>query len=200
MTQSTDPAVPLSGQIQGQPRMVIAEYRGLEYAGEVVGLESSDAVWARSLEGDTYFRAVLLDDRGKVNLDEVQESRISVCILSQRASRRGPDVASELSAIRETQALYLTERGEGADLVRGYLPGQREDLDHQLVADEAARYAGGRLVASTVASKDLNWVFSGTEARDWYQRLAMALLSWAYPSSPVDYAMAGFTQVFLRVP
>ena len=189
MTPSTDPTVSWSGQLQGQPRMLIVEYRGLEYAGEVVGLESWDAAWGRPLEGDAYFRVVLLDERGEVNSDELRDSRIAVCVPSRRAAMRGPDVTSELSAIRETQALYHTKRGEGADLVRGYLRDQREDLEHRLVADEAARYAGGRIVSPTVFPNDLDWVFAGTDAGEWYRRLAMALLSWAYPSPPVDSDM-----------
>ncbi len=186
MTASPSHGMARGGGPSREPCPLTVEHMGLEYVGEVVALERWDAQWGRPLEGDAYFRVVLLNDRGEVNPDELQDSRIAVCIPSRRASRRGPDVTSELSAIRETQALYLTERGEGADIVRGYLRDQREDLERRLVADEAARYAGGRIVSPTVFPNDLDWVFAGADAGEWYRRLAMALLSWAYPSPPVD--------------
>ena len=186
MTGPTDPTGPGAGRLLGQPRAFVVEYHGLEYTGEVVSLESWDAACGEPLGGDAYFRIVLLDERGEVAADEVPDSRIVVCIPSRSVSRRGPDVASDLSAIRETQALYLTERGEGANLVRGYLRDQREDLERRLVADEAARYAGGRIVSPTVFPDDLDWIFAGNDPGEWYRRLATALLSWAYPAVPVD--------------
>ena len=186
MTASPDPVVPWNGRLSGEPSPLTVEHMGLEYTGELVGLGRWEARWGRPLESDAYFRIVLLEERGEVEPEEVQDSRIAVCIPSRNPSRRRADVTSERSAIRETQALYLTGRSGRGDVIRGYLAGQLEDLEQKVISEEAARYAAGRIVSPTIFSDDIDWIFAGGAPAEWHRRLARTLLSWAYPSLPID--------------
>ena len=73
--------------------------------------------------------------------------------------------------------------------VRSYVERRREELEGQLVSDEAARYARGHIESPTIFGEDTGNLFVGPEPAAWFRRLAGALLSWAYPASPLDYSL-----------
>lgn len=169
----------------GEPQPFTVAHRGLQYKGEIILSDQWRAQWGLPLEQDVYFRIVVLRYRRRVPTSEIQDSRTAVCIPSKGPSRAGGELAKELGTIRETQALYVTRRDQGG-FVRSYLEEQRERLESQLLSEEAARYAGGRIESPTVFDQDIDWFFAGSHPDLWFQRLAGALLSWVYPSLPVE--------------
>lgn len=68
--------------LPGVPRSLTAIHGGLQYTGEVVLLDQWDPEWGRSLEGDVYFRVVLLRSRRQLPRGAVHDSRIAACALS----------------------------------------------------------------------------------------------------------------------
>ena len=169
-----------------EPQPFAVPYGGLQYMGEVVLSERWDPEWGRTLGGDLYFRIVLLRNRRHFPSSDIQDSRIAVCIPGRRPSRGRAQVGRELTALRETQALYLTRRDPDTTFLRNYLERQREELESQLASEEAALYAGGHIESPSVVSEDMGEYFAGPDPALWFQRLARGLLSWAYPALPLD--------------
>ena len=175
--------------LPGVPRSLTAIHGGLQYTGEVVLLDQWDPEWGRSLEGDVYFRVVLLRSRRQLPRGAVHDSRMAACVPGRRSPRGRSEVGRELTAIRETQATYRTLRDPQDSPVRGYLERQREELEGRLLAEEASLYASGYVESPTGFSKDLGGYFADPEPTRWFQGLAETLLSWAYPSLPLDSAL-----------
>ena len=172
-----------------EPQPFSVSYGGLEYTGEAVLLDHWDPVWGRALEGDVYFRIVLLWHRRQVPSSDVQDSRIAVCIPSRGPARGGGQVGRELTALRETQVLYRTGKDPSSVPIQRYLRGQQEDLEGQLLGEEAARYAGGHIESPTNFSGGLCDIFAGPEPGIWIQRISDALLSWAYPDLAINSSL-----------
>ena len=83
----------------------------------------------------------------------------------------------------------MTGRHPETGFIRSYMESQREQLEGQLVGEEAARYAAGSIESPTVFSEDIDWFFAGSEPAAWFQRLGSALLSWAYPLLPLESSL-----------
>ena len=107
MASPQEPGLPFYLQPVGKPEPSTVAYQGLTYPGEVVLSDRWDPTWGRPLEGDAYFRIVLLRQRRHVAPSDVQDSRIAVCIPGKRPSRGRGHLGKELGALRETQALYI---------------------------------------------------------------------------------------------
>ena len=58
-----------------------------------------------------------------------------------------------------------------------------------MVEGEAARYASGQIQSPTIFREDIAEFFAGPEPDAWFQRLASALLFWAYPALPLDASL-----------
>ena len=173
----------------GEPRPLIVASQGLQYLGETVRLDRWDPAWGWTLDGDLYFRIVLLRNRRPVPLSDIQDSRIAVCIPGRRLSKGYANVGKELTAVRETQALYLTQRDPKTAYIRNYLETQREELEGRMISEEMSRYASGHIESHAVLSEDIGEFFSDSEPVAWLHKLADALLCWAYPSLPLESAL-----------
>ncbi len=184
------PGLPFSLFPSGEPKPLTFFHQGLQYRGEAIHSSRWDPAWGRTLEEDVYFRIVFLRNSRQVPSSDIQDSRIAVCIPGRRPSRGQGPADRELMAIRETQALYLTQRDPETSFIRGHLARQREALESQLASEEAARYGRGHIESPTVFQPgDIGEFFIGPDPADWYQRIASALLSWAYPALPLSPAL-----------
>ena len=173
----------------GEPQPFGVTFRGLRYRGEVIRSDHWDPDWGLPLEGDDYFRIVLLGYRRQVVSGDIHDSRIAVCIPGRRPSREQQHVDSELTTTRETQALYVTQRRPDTEVVRKYLERQGEELEVRLATEEAARYARGRIESPTVFASGIQEYFASPDLDTWFDGIAIALLSWAYPALPVDSSL-----------
>lgn len=170
----------------GEPQPFSVAHHGVVYKGEVVRSNEWDALWGQPLQGDTYFRIVLLSERENVPVKDVQDSRIAVCIPGRGPSKGRGQVSRELRAIRESQAMYLTQRDQESSPIRSYLERQREELEGRLASQEASRYVSGHIVSPAVLSESPDSLFAGPDPAAWFQRLASTLLTWAYPAIPLE--------------
>ena len=174
---------------EGEPQPLIVAHQGLIYNGEVILLNRWNATWGQPLQEDVYFHIVLLRNRAQVPSSEVLDSRIAVCIPGKRASRGRGHVARDLASLRETQALYITQRAPESAYMHSYLEGRRGELESRLGEEEAARYSGGNIVSPTVLGEDIGRFLSGPEPSAWFQNIAGVLFSWAYPALPLDFSL-----------
>ena len=168
------------------PQALTVAHQGLQYKGEVVLSEHWDPAWGHPLEGDVYFRVVLLEGRRRVPPADIQDSRIAVCIPSRGRPRARGNLERELTAIREAQALYLTQRRPETDFVRSYVEKQRDELEQKLLEETVARYASGLIESPTSFGEDIGEFFSDPSPESWLRKVAGALLSWAYPVLPIE--------------
>ena len=173
----------------GEPRPLTVPHQGLQYRGEVVLSDHWDPAWGQPLEGDVYFRIILLRHRRQAPSSDIQDSRIAVCIPGRGPSRGRGHAGRELTALRETQALYITQRDPETAFIRSYLTRQREELEAPLVSEEAGRYASGHIESPTIFSEGIREFFTSPDPTTWFQMIAGALLSWAYPALPLESSL-----------
>ena len=189
MTIYGEPRVWLEEFPLGEPQAFAHDYLGLRYAGEVIRANSWDPVWGERLAGELYFRIVLLLRRQgapTARRSEVQDARIAVCTPGAGISRQRGRLTGELTTIRETQALYLTQRDAETELIRTTLRRRQEGLEQQLMSEESLRYSSGSVVSGPERVAYPGNPFIGMDPLGWFGSIAGWLLSEAYPSRPIQ--------------
>ena len=134
---------PLRSSPTETPQTVIVVHQGLQYAGEVITADQWSDEWGQAPEGDTYFRIGLLRQRRRPSSPEIEDSRIAVCVPRRGALSARGRVGSQLSGIKDAQALYRTQADSLRDPIGAYLGRQQEELENRMMAEEGARYASG---------------------------------------------------------
>ena len=188
MTIYGEPRVWLEEFPLGEPQAFAHDYLGLRYPGEVIRANRWDPVWGETLTGEVYFRIVLLLRRQgppTARRSEVQDPRIAVCTPGAGISRQRGRLTGELSTIRETQALYLTQRDAETDLIRSTLRRRQEGLEQQLMSEESLRYSSGSVVAGPERAPYPGDPFVDMDPIGWFGSIAEWLLSQSYPSLPI---------------
>ena len=172
----------------GWPQPLAVPHLGLVYRGEVIHGEHWDPAWGKLLNGDQFFRIVLLRHPKDLSADAIHDSRIAVCVPGKGPPRGSGQARKELLALREVQALYFTRRAPETAPIVDHLKQQQDKLESQFTVEEAARYARGHIESPTVFSDGPGAFFTGPEPATWFHKLAAALLDWAYPRLPLDSA------------
>jgi len=191
MTIYGEPRVWLEEFPLGEPQAFAHDYLGLRYPGEVIRANSWDPVWGEPLTGELYFRIVLLLRRPggpSARRPEVRDLRIGVCTPGAGISRQRGRITGELTTIRETQALYLTQRDAETELIRSTLRRRQEGLEQQLMSEESLRYSSGSVVSGPERVAYPGNPFVGMDPIGWFGSIAGWLLSQAYPSRPIQSA------------
>ena len=189
MTIYGEPRVWLEEFPLGEPQAFAHDYLGLRYPGEVIRANSWDPVWGEPLTGEVYFRIVLLLRRQgapTARRSEVHDARIAVCTPGAGISRQRGRLSGELTTIRETQALYLTQRDAETELIRTTLRRRQEGLEQQLMSEESLRYSSGSVVSGPERVAYPGNPFGGMDPLGWFGSIAGWLLSEAHPSRPIQ--------------
>ncbi len=189
MTIYGEPRVWLEELPLGEPQAFAHDYLGLRYPGEVIRANSWDPVWGEPLAGELYFRIVLLLRRQgapTARRSEVHDAGIAVCTPGAGISRQRGRLTGELTTIRETQALYLTQRDAETELIRTTLHRRQEGLEQQLMSEESLRYSSGSVVSGPDRVAYPGNPFVGMDPLGWFGSIAEWLLSEAYPSRPIQ--------------
>ncbi|MCH7620916.1 MAG: hypothetical protein IH870_03365 [Chloroflexi bacterium] len=189
MTIYGEPRVWLEEFPLGEPQAFAHDYLGLRYPGEVIRANSWDPVWGEPLTGELYFRIVLLLRRQgapTARRSEVHDARIAVCTPGAGVSRQRGRLTGELTTIRETQALYLTQRDAETELIRTTLRRRQEGLEQQLMSEESLRYSSGSVVSGPERVAYPGNPFVGMDPIGWFGSIAGWLLSEAYQSRPIQ--------------
>jgi len=189
MTIYGEPRVWLEEFPLGEPQAFAHDFRGLRYPGEVIRANSWDPVWGEPLTGDLYFRIVLLLTRpgaSTARRSEVHDARIAVCTPGAGISRQRGRLTGELTTIRETQALYLTQRDAETELIRTTLRRRQEGLEQELMSEESLRYSSGSVASGPERAAYPGNPFVGMDPVGWFGSIAGWLLSEAYPARPIQ--------------
>ena len=188
MTLYGEPRVWLEQFPPDEPIPYIHDHLGLRYPGVVVRAEHWSSLWGNPLEGEVYFRVVLLHQRRGGLRPAIQDPRVVVCLPAAGLSRRRSRLAGEVSTTRETQAAYLTQRDTEADLIRRNLQHRLLGLEEQILAEDSVRYSEGQLITGRERQPDPASVFAGLDPSAWFSRLAGWVLAEAYPRLPLEGA------------
>ena len=188
--------------LYGEPRVWLGQFPlgervpfgithlGLEYPGEVVRAETCSPRWGLPLNGEVYFRVVLLRQRRGGVDPVIQDPRIAVCLPAAGVYRLRSQLAMEVSTTRETQAVYLTQQDTEAELIRQTLRRRLDELEDQLLGEDSVRYAEGQVMAQQTRENDPGPqpanIFGGIDPNGWFSRLASWLLAKSYPQMPLD--------------
>ena len=186
MTSYGEPRVWLQEFPHGQPVAFQCDHLGLQYNGEVIRADRWSPAWGNPLAGETHFRIVLLRQRRGAAVPAVSDPRIALCLPASGLARRRNRLSQEMSTIRETQAVYLTQRDAESELIRTTLQRRQESVEQQLLGQDAVRYSGGQVITASGATPDPATIFAGLDPFAWFSRLGGWLLSIAYPTLPID--------------
>ena len=186
MTLYGEPEVWLERFPLREPSSLACDHLGLRYTGEVIRADRWSSSWGAPLEGDTFFRVILLRQRRAEFSPDIRDSRIAVCLPGAGLSRQHSRLTGELATTRETRAVYLSQRDTQADLIRRTLQRRQQDLEEQLLAEESMRYSDGRILTSSDCEDSPAPFFAGLDPEAWFCRIAGWLLARAYPTLPID--------------
>ena len=186
MTLYGEPEVWLEQFPLREPQTVSRDHLGLRYTGEVIRADRWSSSWGAPLEGDTFFRVILLRQRRAEFNPEIRDARIAVCLPGTGISRQHSRLTGELATTRETRAVYLSQRDTQADLIRRTLQRRQQELEEQLLDEESIRYSEGRILTGTDCDDSPAPFFTGLDPAAWFSRIAGWLLVRAYPTLPID--------------
>ena len=184
MTLYGEPEVWLEQFPLREPRALACDHLGLRYPGEVIRADRWSPSWGAPLEGNTFFRVILLRQRRAEFSPDIRDSRIAVCLPRAGLSRQHSRLTGELATTRETQAVYLSQRDTQADLIRRTLKRRQQELEEQLLAEDSMRYSDGRVLTSSDCAGPPAPFFAGLDPVAWFCRIAGWLLARAYPLYP----------------
>ena len=186
MTLYGEPEVWLEQFPLREPRSLACDHLGLRYAGEVIRADRWSSSWGAPLEGDTFFRVILLRQRRAEFSPDIRDSRIAVCLPGAGLSRQHSRLTGELATTRETQAVYLSQRDTQADLIRRTLQRRQRELEEQLLAEDSMRFSDGRILTSSDYEDSPAPFFAGPDPVAWFCRIAGWLLARAYSTLPIN--------------
>ena len=187
MTLYGEPEVWLEQFPLRERRSLTCDHLGLRYAGEVIRADRWSSSWGAPLEGDIFFRVVLLRQRRADFSPDIRDSRIAICLPGTGLSRQHSRLTGELATTRETQSVYLSQRDTQADLIRRTLQRHQQELEEQLLAEDSIRYSDGRILTSSDCGDSPASFFAGLDPVAWFGRIAGWLLVRAYPTLPINH-------------
>ena len=176
ITFLTDPA--------DQPTPWRVVHAGLEYPGEVVAARRWDPQWGERLQGDRFFRIILLTEpQGDVT---VEDQRIAACVPRISGAGARDDIDRGLRSISEARSLYRAGRQPDTGQLQSFLAGQEASLRERLLREMAGAYASGSIITTPELTLDPTRLFDGPTPSNWFVAVGELLLRHAYPSPPVD--------------
>ena len=193
MTLYGEPEVWLEQFPLREPKSIECDHLGLRYTGEVIRADRWSSSWGAPLEGDTFFRIILLRQRRSEFSPDIRDPRIAVCLPGAGLSRQHSRLTGELATTRETRAVYLSQRDTQADLIRRTLQRRQQELEEELLAEESIRYSDGRVLTMSTESTGPDHenspaaFFTGLDPASWFCRIAGWLLARAYPTLPINH-------------
>ena len=156
--------------LPGQPYPSATTYQGLRYPGEVIFSEQWDSSWGTLLRGHQFFRIVFLGTHQQVPSEDLQDSRIAVCVPSA-SGRREQERKRERLIIREVRSRY------GLPVA-----------DPSLLEEERQTYNSGTILTRGGIDEGLQTSFESSLLSDWVSSLSLSLLVWTYPQLPIQGA------------
>ena len=153
--------------LPGQPYPSATTYQGLLYPGEVLFSEQWDSSWGAVLRGHEFFRIVFLGTHQQVPPEDIQDSRIAVCVPST-GGRREQERKRERLVIRDVRSRYG-------------LPSP----DTSLLEEERQTYTSGTILTHGGIDKGLKTSLQSPLPSDWVSSLSLSLLAWTYPQLPI---------------
>ena len=186
MTSYGEPRAWLEEFPLGQAVPFYCDHLGLRYQGEVIRADRWLPAWGEPLGQDTFFRIVLLQQRGRQRSPKIQDSRIALCIPATGLSRRRSRYSNEMATIRETLGAYRIQRDTEGELIRTTLQCRLEETEEQLWGEESVRFSQGDIITNSSQKPDPAAVFAGLTPEPWFSRLGQSLLAGAYPDLPID--------------
>ena len=169
------------------PQASACTHLGIQYPGEVIVADRWRAEWGAPLKGNVYFRVVLLRSRQSIPRDAIQDSRIAACVPGGAPERQRKKLDSELRTIREVRAQYGASSDLRRSVVHQALERREEEVQDLLEVAQAQRYREGVIHSPTAAAAlSPGEVFRGDHPEDWCLKIAEVLLSWAYPTLPLN--------------
>ena len=184
MTPEPNPL--FGGAPLGEPQGWHASHLGLDCPGEVVVAEQWNDRWRQPLQGDMYFRLVLLLGSQGVESARLQDPHIVVCLPDLASLEEAHRLGREQQSLREAQATYeIAQRPDLLPLGRS-LGEQQEHLGQQARQVYLQVLVQGSVVTSQMQTPVQETLTEPGAIEDLVDRLVGWLLAGATPSLPLD--------------
>ena len=175
-------------QVFGQPQPWAVHHRGVEQEGEVIVAERVNPAWGRRPEGGLGFRLVFFTVPRRISSVRIEDPRIAMAVPRRSPLQVRPSLDSEIKAIHEARARYVTARDPDALALRRSMEEREVSVRGELARQFAVSFAQGRIYTYPGVSVRPRDIFEGDTPEAWADRLASAVLSLAYPSPLFDHS------------
>lgn len=166
-----------------------AEFRRLEYNGEVIVATRWQPEWGRPLREDKHFRIVFLTGHvpEAVRPADLEDPRIAVVIPAPLANDAYA-AAAEYLALQNMERDYRDRTGPEAEKVREWLRSRRNSLLADLPARQMNLYRAATVVTRDGLAVDMREAMGMSSTDRRVQYIVERLLAAAYRELPVDDA------------
>ena len=158
------------------PVRLSAGHNGIWYAGELWRASKWRAEFGAQLNGRVHFRVVILDEPGLLDLSDLQDPRIAVCMPAGR-----PVAAEtherELRVLRDAKAAYAVQD----EPARRSVEAREAWLAAHVAAGRAAQLERGSVISAPPLEVEPGSLFNGRDDRAWAARIGSQLLRRSYP-------------------
>ena len=168
----------------GSVTPVTGVHLGIEYRGEVIRVTRWSSHLGRAPGQGAHFKIVLVRDRPKNGIPKISDANVAICVPSSRPGRHANRIIGEITAAK--QAAYLTRRDVDAAAINSALKQRQDDLEGQLIAEEAERFSKGDIFVNEGPGPEPSEIYGDGGPMQWIDELARWLLARSYPSLPFD--------------
>jgi hypothetical protein len=175
-----------SGYKFDERKSATVEFRKLEYPGEVIVTRRWRAEYGENVTNDLHFRIVVLTRPESIDVKEIQDFRIGVCVPSS-LTETAREAARDHLALSAMEEAYRDKTGSEAEQIRSWLfQNKRPEVVRDLLGKQLGIYRNGTIITAHQLGIDEKKVFSLNKIDKVLDQLVPTILADAYAKPVVD--------------
>ncbi|GFP32117.1 hypothetical protein HKBW3S42_00422 [Candidatus Hakubella thermalkaliphila] len=174
-----------SGYKFDERKRATVEFRKLEYPGEVIVTRRWRAEYGENVTNDLHFRIVILTGPESIDVKEIKDFRIGVCVPSS-LTEAARDAARDYLALSEMEEAYRDKTGSEAEQIRSWLQSKRPEVVRDLLRKQLGIYRNGTIITAHQLGIVEKNVFLLNKIDKVLDQLVPTILADAYAKPVVD--------------
>ncbi|MFQ6055393.1 MAG: hypothetical protein ACE5J3_05350, partial [Methanosarcinales archaeon] len=154
------------------------EYDKLEYPGKITIANRWHHEYGNPLKDNTHFHIIVLTKNIEVNLDDLKDSRIAVCVPSN-LTESAKNSSLEYLAIQDMELQYKDKTGSDAEKCRDWIKDKKKSVLNELLNKQIGIYKAGKIYTRDSLAIDEKTVFH-SESNKAFESIVDLLLGNAY--------------------
>ncbi|GAH44547.1 unnamed protein product, partial [marine sediment metagenome] len=156
-----------------------------EYPGEVILTRNWRSDYGEKVRENLHFRIVFLTKSIELDLKEIEDPRIAICIPSE-LTNAAREEARNYWTLQEMQEQYKDKSGSEAEEVREWLAGKKRDIIRNLLNKQISIYRSGKILTAQQVGMDLKKEFATKRVEGIVKGIVPYLLADPYRACPIN--------------